>query len=97
MKEQGLEPFQAESLPEAVLRLKQGFGRLIRSSADVGTFTLLDPRVTTERWGKIFLDSLPDCERVFLSKPGLVENPYLLSKGSQSNAAKRSSKPHLKK
>jgi ATP-dependent DNA helicase DinG len=97
MKEQGLEPFQAESLPEAVLRLKQGFGRLIRSSADVGTFTLLDPRVTTERWGKIFLDSLPDCEKVFLSKPGLAENPYLPSKGSQSNAAKRSSKPHLKK
>jgi ATP-dependent DNA helicase DinG len=73
LKEQGLEPFQVESLPEAVLRLKQGFGRLIRTSTDVGTVTLLDPRVTTERWGKVFLNALPECEIVFLSKPGTPE------------------------
>lgn len=73
LKEQGLEPFQVESLPEAVLRLKQGFGRLIRSATDVGTVTLLDPRVTTERWGRVFLKALPECETVFLSKPGTPE------------------------
>lgn len=93
MKEQGLEPFQVESLPEAVLRLKQGFGRLIRSSTDVGTVTLLDPRVTSERWGRIFLDSLPDCERIFLSQPGKIETaPYLPSKNSSAKASKRGSK-----
>jgi ATP-dependent DNA helicase DinG len=91
MKEQGLEPFQIESLPEAVLRLKQGFGRLIRSSTDVGTVTLLDPRVTTERWGRIFLDALPDCEKVFLSKPGKVElsEPPM---GPSKQAARRGTK-----
>jgi len=73
LKEQGLEPFQVESLPEAVLRLKQGFGRLIRSATDVGTVTLLDPRVTTERWGRVFLNALPECETVYLSKPGIPE------------------------
>jgi len=73
LKEQGLEPFQVESLPEAVLRLKQGFGRLIRSATDVGTVTLLDPRVTTERWGRVFLEALPECEVVYLSKPGTAE------------------------
>ncbi len=73
LKEQGLEPFSVESLPEAVLRLKQGFGRLIRSATDVGTVTLLDPRVTTERWGRVFLKALPECETVFLSKPGTPE------------------------
>ncbi|MGH7740127.1 MAG: ATP-dependent DNA helicase [bacterium] len=73
LKEQGLEPFQVESLPEAVLRLKQGFGRLIRTAADVGTVTILDPRLTGERWGRIFLNALPECETVFLSKPGTPE------------------------
>ena len=73
LKEQGLEPFQVESLPEAVLRLKQGFGRLIRTSTDVGTVTILDPRVTSERWGRIFLNALPECEVVYLSKPGTPE------------------------
>jgi ATP-dependent DNA helicase DinG len=74
LKELGMEPFQVESLPEAVLRLKQGFGRLIRTSTDVGTVTLLDPRATTERWGRVFLNALPECEVVFLSKPGVPEN-----------------------
>jgi ATP-dependent DNA helicase DinG len=73
LKEQGLEPFQVESLPEAVLRLKQGFGRLIRTATDVGTVTILDPRVTTERWGRVFLNALPECETVFLAKAGTPE------------------------
>ncbi len=70
LKEQGLEPFRVESLPEAVLRLKQGFGRLIRTSTDVGTVTLLDPRLTTESWGKIFLESIPECRIAYLDKNG---------------------------
>ena len=60
----GGNPFQSYQLPEAVLKLKQGFGRLIRSRSDRGTVVILDPRVVTKPYGKLFLDSLPDCRRV---------------------------------
>jgi ATP-dependent DNA helicase DinG len=46
-------------VPEAVLTLKQGFGRLIRSLEDRGVLVLLDPRVRIQRYGQIFLQSLP--------------------------------------
>lgn len=61
VRAQGGEPFKDLSLPEAVLRLKQGFGRLIRHSADRGWFVLLDPRVLTKPYGRAFLRSLPAC------------------------------------
>lgn len=61
IKRQGGEPFKDLSLPEAVLRLKQGFGRLIRHSSDRGWFVLLDPRVLTKSYGRAFLRSLPAC------------------------------------
>ncbi len=54
---------QAPSVEEAVLTLKQGFGRLIRSLTDRGVLMLLDPRIRTTRYGKIFLDSLPAYRR----------------------------------
>lgn len=57
----GGEPFKDLSLPEAVLKLKQGFGRLVRHSTDRGWFVLLDPRVLTRSYGKAFLASLPAC------------------------------------
>jgi ATP-dependent DNA helicase DinG len=69
LREMGLTPFSDESLPEAVLRLKQGFGRLIRNATDKGTVTILDPRVLTESWGGAFLTALPDCERVLMDGP----------------------------
>ena len=46
-------------MPEAVLTLKQGFGRLIRSLEDRGVLVLLDPRIRTQRYGRTFLQSLP--------------------------------------
>jgi len=55
----GKNPFQTYQLPEAVIRLKQGFGRLIRTSLDQGCVVILDPRITTKRYGKTFLASLP--------------------------------------
>ncbi len=61
----GGNPFMHYQLPEAVIKLKQGFGRLIRSHRDTGTVVILDPRVLTRRYGNIFLDSLPPCEREF--------------------------------
>jgi ATP-dependent DNA helicase DinG len=61
VKDQGGEPFKDLSLPEAVLKLKQGFGRLIRHSQDKGWFYLLDSRVLTKFYGRAFLRSLPEC------------------------------------
>jgi ATP-dependent DNA helicase DinG len=46
-------------VPSAVITLKQGFGRLIRSLDDRGVLMLLDPRLERQRYGKIFLESLP--------------------------------------
>ena len=64
IKEQGGNEFFEFSLPEAVLRLKQGFGRLIRTQTDEGIVVILDPRIRTASYGKQFLDSLPNCEIV---------------------------------
>jgi len=59
LREAGGNPFMDYQLPEAVLKLKQGFGRLIRSHTDHGTVVILDPRVLTKHYGRVFLDSLP--------------------------------------
>ena len=56
----GGNPFREYQIPAAVLALKQGFGRLIRSASDRGVLALLDNRVVKKPYGKIFLDSLPD-------------------------------------
>ena len=60
----GGNPFSSYQLPEAVLKLKQGFGRLIRSKTDTGMVVILDPRVRTKPYGRMFLAALPKCERV---------------------------------
>jgi ATP-dependent DNA helicase DinG len=60
----GGNPFKDYQLPEAVLKLKQGFGRLIRSKLDHGLVVILDPRIRSKPYGKLFLDSLPPCRRV---------------------------------
>ncbi len=51
--------FAEYSVPQAVIALKQGVGRLIRSTSDRGVLAILDPRLTTKGYGKMFLDSLP--------------------------------------
>ncbi len=56
--------FRDYALPSAVLQLRQGFGRLIRSHADVGVVAILDPRLHTRRYGHAFLEALPPCPRV---------------------------------
>ena len=56
----GGRPFFEDSLPRAVLRFKQGFGRLVRSSTDEGRVVVLDPRIVTKRYGQMFLDALPE-------------------------------------
>ena len=64
IKEQGGNDFLDFSLPEAILRLKQGFGRLIRTKTDQGIVVILDSRIRTRRYGKHFIDSLPPCDIV---------------------------------
>jgi ATP-dependent DNA helicase DinG len=59
IEESGGKPFFDYQVPEAVLTLKQGFGRLIRSLEDRGVLVLLDPRITRQRYGQVFLQSLP--------------------------------------
>jgi ATP-dependent DNA helicase DinG len=55
----GGKPFFDYQIPNAVITLKQGFGRLIRSLEDRGVLMLLDPRIQRQRYGRIFLESLP--------------------------------------
>jgi ATP-dependent DNA helicase DinG len=56
----GGNPFYDYQIPQAAIALKQGFGRLIRSRSDRGVLVLLDNRITKQRYGQIFFDSLPD-------------------------------------
>jgi ATP-dependent DNA helicase DinG len=83
IRERGGNPFVEYQLPMAVLELKQGLGRLIRSTRDRGVVSVLDPRVSTRRYGKVFLRSLPpyrvardlaDCERFFAAAAGAEEH-----------------------
>ena len=61
IKEDGGDAFRDYSLPTAVIKFRQGIGRLIRTATDEGTVVILDPRVTNKWYGRLFLQSLPDC------------------------------------
>jgi ATP-dependent DNA helicase DinG len=63
LQEDGRNPFAEFQVPQAVLALKQGFGRLIRSKTDRGVLALLDTRIQRMPYGKIFLESLPRYHR----------------------------------
>jgi ATP-dependent DNA helicase DinG len=64
LAEEGQDGFVQYLLPHAALKLKQGFGRLIRSRKDVGVVVLLDSRAVTKRYGPMLLGGLPRAERV---------------------------------
>jgi ATP-dependent DNA helicase DinG len=61
-------PFNEYMLPEAILRFRQGFGRLIRSKMDRGIVVIYDKRILSKAYGKLFLDSLPQCTQKVGSK-----------------------------
>ena len=61
IRKSGGNPFNDYQLPEAIIKFKQGFGRLIRSKTDTGMVVVLDPRIATKAYGKIFIESLPEC------------------------------------
>jgi len=56
------DPFNEYAVPQAILRFRQGFGRLIRSHSDRGVVVVLDRRLTSRGYGRAFLRSLPGCE-----------------------------------
>jgi ATP-dependent DNA helicase DinG len=59
--DQGGSSFYEYSVPQAIISLKQGLGRLIRSATDRGALAVLDPRLRTKGYGRLFLESLPPC------------------------------------
>ena len=61
LETKGDDPFLCYSLPEAIITLKQGLGRLIRSRQDRGILAILDSRLYTRHYGKFFLESVPNC------------------------------------
>ena len=63
LRQRGGNPFMDEQLPHAVITLKQGVGRLIRDVNDRGVLVICDPRLLSRRYGRVFLNSLPDMRR----------------------------------
>ncbi|WP_019413000.1 ATP-dependent DNA helicase DinG [Paenisporosarcina sp. TG20] len=72
LRKQGINSFSSLALPEAILRFRQGFGRLIRSSTDRGVFIVLDRRIESKSYGKEFIRALPDIPLKKLSLEDMV-------------------------
>ena len=66
IKEQGGSPFNDYQLPSAIIKFKQGFGRLIRSKTDSGIVAVLDSRIVNKPYGRKFLAAIPKCEVVIV-------------------------------
>ena len=60
----GQRPFDHYTLPKAVIKFRQGFGRLIRSHKDFGAVVVLDPRIKTKTYGRVFLRSVPQAPNI---------------------------------
>ena len=71
----GGNPFMDYQVPQAAIKLKQGFGRLIRTATDKGIVVLFDPRVLTKPYGRVFLAALPECKRFLDGVEAADERP----------------------
>jgi len=60
IRARGGDPFREDSLPRAIIKFKQGFGRLVRSASDTGRVVVLDPRLATKPYGRMFMRALPE-------------------------------------
>jgi ATP-dependent DNA helicase DinG len=74
IQKRGGNPFLEHAVPQAVIKLKQGFGRLIRSRDDRGCVVILDSRIVHKRYGKSFFDSLPPARRVVAPSAGVYDS-----------------------
>ena len=61
LRQSGENPFSTFQLPTAVIKFKQGFGRLIRKKSDRGIVVVLDSRIVSRPYGRLFLDAIPEC------------------------------------
>lgn len=84
LEEEGKSSFQHYSLPQAILRFRQGFGRLIRSQKDRGMVLVLDSRLYHKSYGAEFLGALPACNRRAGRLAGLVQDAMKWLKGFES-------------
>lgn len=71
---QGGDPFREDSIPRAVIRFKQGFGRLIRSRKDRGKVVVLDSRIASSSYGRLFIAALPEGVPIRVIQPGQQAN-----------------------
>ena len=83
----GGHPFMEDMVPRAVLRFRQGVGRLIRSTTDRGIVAVLDPRVVTKSYGRIFLESLPEGVEVMSIDNYLGAGSFGVSDGVSDGAS----------
>jgi ATP-dependent DNA helicase DinG len=80
IRDQGGNPFMDYQVPSAIITFKQGIGRLIRKSSDKGLLSVLDNRILTSRYGRLFLGSLPKIPISHdLSDIGRFFNPIISS------------------
>ncbi|MDR1835936.1 MAG: DEAD/DEAH box helicase [Fusobacteriaceae bacterium] len=79
IESQGKNSFLNYQVPEAVIKFKQGIGRLIRSKSDKGIVTILDNRVINKRYGRYFLESIPTKNTVIASKLDILDDIEILS------------------
>ena len=66
IKKDGGNPFFQYQLPSAIIKFKQGFGRLIRSKTDTGIVVVLDSRIINKPYGSMFLDAVPQCKTILV-------------------------------
>ena len=90
IRRRGGNPFLEYQLPQAVLALKQGVGRLIRDVDDFGVIVIGDPRVVTKPYGAVFLDSLPPSPRI---NDGAAGAGFLAERFERLRAAERGARP----
>jgi ATP-dependent DNA helicase DinG len=91
LEKDGLDPFYDYTVPNAVIKFKQGFGRLMRKHTDRGCVLCLDQRMVKKSYGKFFLKSLPDCETCFAPKETVfseMKRFYKRTSPSHSNSGK---------
>ena len=74
IKEKGGNPFFDYSVPEAIIKFRQGFGRLIRSKKDYGAVIACDNRLSRMQYGKQFLNSLPSEAQIFFTQNELLNS-----------------------
>ncbi|MBL1217105.1 MAG: helicase [Planctomycetes bacterium] len=77
IKEQGGNPFRDDTLPRAIIRFKQGFGRLIRSTTDQGRCVIFDSRIISRPYGSRFLRALPEGIHIERASDSLISEPTL--------------------